>query len=101
HRYHSLLLIRRTSLYSLTVISSSSYSLYATATTQISTLSLTTLFRSARHTSDNGGQAEHNREAPVDIDPKEADSFAIRHAGSDYHAKRGEVEERKHTANDC
>src|SRR5690606_35315563 len=46
--------------------------------------------------SDDGSEAEHDGEAPVDIDAQQSDGLAVGHAGADHHAEGGELQEGKH-----
>src|SRR5690606_5065093 len=54
----------------------------------------------ARHAGDDGGKAEHDGEAAIDIDAEQAHRLAIGHAGAHHHAEGCELEEGEDRADD-
>src|SRR5690606_8069594 len=51
----------------------------------------------AGHACDDRRNAEHDGEAPIDVDAEDADRLAVSHAGTHDHAEGGELQEGEHS----
>ena len=59
------------------------------------------MYIDAGHAGDDGGEAEHDGEAALDVDAEQPDRLAVAHAGAHHHAEGGEAQEGEHRGDDA